>query len=255
MRLNLSGLTAARYEASAIEIDLDRSGRDPRVAGCDLPHESQGHSQAIEAPALSCGETDMTVETTLKPVCAPLEANELATDTRSENRSGHKNTGHSGLSGHTQCLCGHPHKRRGLISGLSGLSCRERLQDNTARQTGERAYDFSGWALERCVWRERAWGGLGILYRDFSHWCLVRSIGSPSRAQLERALDKQGFTLDRNRGLCTGLLLRDGLWGFPAPASPSPSVTPQRTYSLPAVPKRPPAPDHLHQPELPLDGS
>ncbi len=34
--------------------------------------------------------------------------------------------------------------------------------------------DFHRWALDRCVWRDRCFGGIGALHADFSEWSVAR---------------------------------------------------------------------------------
>ena len=72
------------------------------------------------------------------------------------------------------------------------------------------AEDFHRWALARCVWRDRGFGGIGALHTDFSEWSIARDDVPCTRTTFERLLSDAGFF--RADGLVSGLVLREDLW-------------------------------------------
>ena len=65
------------------------------------------------------------------------------------------------------------------------------------------------WMLERCVYRDRWWGGVGALYLDLARWLAERGKAVPaSRLSFVRALQTEGFQVTSD-GLVYGLTLKE----------------------------------------------
>jgi hypothetical protein len=72
--------------------------------------------------------------------------------------------------------------------------------------------------LERCVWRDRRFGGISALWGDFSQWATVQKSVFCNRQIFERLLAEAGFLYAD--GLISGLMLKADLWAF----EPRPSI-------------------------------
>jgi hypothetical protein len=68
------------------------------------------------------------------------------------------------------------------------------------------AEDFHRWALSRCVFRDRCFGGISALWRDFAEWQVMRDDVPPTRRTFEALLRDAGFLFAD--GLVYGLLLK-----------------------------------------------
>lgn len=67
------------------------------------------------------------------------------------------------------------------------------------------------WLLERCVFRDRWWGGIGALYLDLASWLASHGRSVPaSRRAFVTALQTKGFHVTSD-GLVYGLILKDAL--------------------------------------------
>jgi hypothetical protein len=73
------------------------------------------------------------------------------------------------------------------------------------------ADDLHDWAMARCVFRERAWGGLTVLHRDYVAWSHQTGNIPPATLPTFKAwATDQGFTLT-DGGMVYGLVLGDDL--------------------------------------------
>jgi hypothetical protein len=67
------------------------------------------------------------------------------------------------------------------------------------------------WLLERCVYRDRCFGGVGTLYLDLARWSAAHRQPAPeSRKAFTAALQAEGFAVTAD-GVVAGLLLREDL--------------------------------------------
>jgi hypothetical protein len=67
------------------------------------------------------------------------------------------------------------------------------------------------WLLERCVFRDRWWGGTGALHLDFASWCITHMRPVPaSRRAFVAVLQSEGFQVTSD-GLVYGLILKADL--------------------------------------------
>jgi hypothetical protein len=67
------------------------------------------------------------------------------------------------------------------------------------------------WLLERCVYRDRWWGGTAALHLDRARWCADHGRRVPvSRRAFVTGLQAEGFQVTPD-GLVYGLILRDDL--------------------------------------------
>jgi hypothetical protein len=67
------------------------------------------------------------------------------------------------------------------------------------------------WMLERCVYRDRCFGGVGALYLDLARWCADHGQTAPeSRRAFTAALQAEGFAVTSD-GLVYGLMLGEDL--------------------------------------------
>lgn len=65
------------------------------------------------------------------------------------------------------------------------------------------------WLLDRCIYRDRCWGGIGALYLDASRWCAEHTRPAPeSRRAFVAALQAEGFAVTTD-GLVYGLMLAE----------------------------------------------
>jgi|GEM_PF-2201196 len=63
------------------------------------------------------------------------------------------------------------------------------------------------WLLERCVYRDRCFGGVGALYLDLARWCADHGQTAPeSRRAFTATLQAEGFAVTTD-GLVYGLIL------------------------------------------------
>jgi hypothetical protein len=68
------------------------------------------------------------------------------------------------------------------------------------------AEDLHGWAMQRCVFRDRCWGGVSGLHLDYVKWC-EQSMEIPcTQAQFREWLVENGFSLT-DLGVVYGLIL------------------------------------------------
>lgn len=67
------------------------------------------------------------------------------------------------------------------------------------------AEDFHRWALSCCVWRERAFGGIGRLHTHFSEWAACHESVPCTRQVFEAIIGSQGLFLAD--GLVYGIIL------------------------------------------------
>jgi hypothetical protein len=66
--------------------------------------------------------------------------------------------------------------------------------------------DLHWWAMQRCVFRDRCWGGVAGLHLDYVKWCEQTMDVPCSRAQFREWLVANGFFLNEG-GLVYGLIL------------------------------------------------
>jgi hypothetical protein len=70
---------------------------------------------------------------------------------------------------------------------------------------------FHQWMQERCVFRDRAWGGVGALHRDYAIWCDHGCQDVPAGLPtFEKLLREEGFVVTEHR-VVYGLLLAEDL--------------------------------------------
>jgi hypothetical protein len=87
------------------------------------------------------------------------------------------------------------------------------LQSRTGQETESAPDDpLPGeWLLERCVYRDRCFGGVGALYLDLSRWCADHGQTAPeSRRAFAAELQVEGFAVTTD-GLVYGLMLGEDL--------------------------------------------
>ena len=84
------------------------------------------------------------------------------------------------------------------------------------------------WMLERCVYRDRCFGGVGALYLDLSLWCADHGQTAPeSRRAFAAELQAEGFAVNTD-GLVYGLMLGEDWEACErAQAAPEPSYNPE----------------------------
>jgi hypothetical protein len=95
------------------------------------------------------------------------------------------------------------------------------------------------WLLERCVFRDRWWGGTGALHLDLARWCIAHGRPVPtSRRAFEAVLQSEGFQVTSD-GLVYGLILEADLEAherFHAAPDPeeaaAPSLSPDATPAV-----------------------
>jgi hypothetical protein len=64
-----------------------------------------------------------------------------------------------------------------------------------------------GWTMQRCVFRDRSWGGVVSLHRNYAMWCVREAGDIPCLLSVfQQWLAMQGFHVER--GLVYGLLLK-----------------------------------------------
>jgi hypothetical protein len=68
------------------------------------------------------------------------------------------------------------------------------------------AEDFHRWALSRCAYRDRCFGGIGVLHRDFCEWAASHESVPCTRRTFEQLLSQSGFYFAE--GMVSGLILR-----------------------------------------------
>ncbi len=71
---------------------------------------------------------------------------------------------------------------------------------------GGYAKDFGRWALAHCVFRDRCWGGVAVLHREWEEWCFLEDVVPANLLTFRALLEDKGFTLTE-RGTVYGLLL------------------------------------------------
>lgn len=69
------------------------------------------------------------------------------------------------------------------------------------------AEDFHRWALANCVYRDRCFGGIGCLHRDFGEWAVSHESVPCTRDVFEQLLRDAGFLFAD--GLVYGLILKE----------------------------------------------
>lgn len=74
------------------------------------------------------------------------------------------------------------------------------------------AEDFHRWTLDRCVWRQRDFSGIGPLCKDFGCWALEHDIVPCQRKTFEALIEDAGFLFAD--GLVSGLILKADLRAF-----------------------------------------
>ena len=74
------------------------------------------------------------------------------------------------------------------------------------------AEDFHKWTLARCVYRDRCFGGISSLHRDFCEWVIAHDECPCTREAFVRLLDQCGFLFVDD--FVSGLLLGDDLQGL-----------------------------------------
>jgi len=88
------------------------------------------------------------------------------------------------------------------------------LLRSRAQQEQDAADDsdsFGLWMLARCVYRDRAWGGVGALHLDLARWCAAQGRALPeSRRAFTAELQAEGFAVTTD-GLVYGLMLGEDL--------------------------------------------
>jgi hypothetical protein len=75
--------------------------------------------------------------------------------------------------------------------------------------------NFGLWLLNRCTYRDRSWGGVGILHLDYARWCAQHGQPIPiARRVFQSLLTAEGFWLEESPiygPLIYGLLLKNDL--------------------------------------------
>ena len=83
----------------------------------------------------------------------------------------------------------------------------EMVESTTPHDPAAWAEDFHRWALDRCVWRDRCFGGIGALHTCFCEWAIAHKSVPMQRTTFERLLRDHGFFFAD--GLVYGLLLAE----------------------------------------------
>jgi hypothetical protein len=93
--------------------------------------------------------------------------------------------------------------------------------------------DFHRWALDRCVYRDRCFGGIGALWSDFGEWAVGHSSVPCTRRTFELLLTDFGFFFAE--GMIYGLILKADLWALDA--RPEASEQPMNSRSTRKSPR------------------
>jgi hypothetical protein len=104
-------------------------------------------------------------------------------------------------------------RRERLRNTLHG----ERVQETECPQPPLEAFEekLDRWAMQCCVFRDRSFGGVKALHRDYFAWCIDHAMDLPcSPRQFTEWLIDQGFQL-RENGLVYGLVLKSDLMDQP----------------------------------------
>jgi hypothetical protein len=94
------------------------------------------------------------------------------------------------------------------IANPSTSATQRSMADHNASAWAE---DFHRWALTRCVWHDRCFGGIGALHRDFCEWAIAHESPPCNRQTFERLLHEMGLLIAD--GLASGLVLREDFRG------------------------------------------
>lgn len=106
-----------------------------------------------------------------------------------------------------------------FVSSVS--SNRERIQNflgQPAHDPAAWAEDFQRWALDRCCFKDRSFGGIGALHTNFCEYQIARNDVPCQRNTFEALLSHAGFF--HADGLIYGLILKaeyKAVTGKPAP--------------------------------------
>ena len=92
------------------------------------------------------------------------------------------------------------------------------------------AEDFHLWAISRCIFRGRCFGGIGALLRDFCEWQVIRDEVPCTRRTFEALLRDAGFLFAD--GLVSGLLLKADVLAMEPDDTATIPLAPQRASSL-----------------------
>ncbi len=90
----------------------------------------------------------------------------------------------------------------------------------------EYAEDFGRWALAHCVFRDRCWGGIAKLYREWCAWCFLEQVVPANLPTFRALLEDEGFILPNRT--------RHGPWAVaPRGLGSGPSYLPSPTPAAP----------------------
>jgi len=220
MRLDFSLLQTHKSGPRAETTTVDGSsepGRDRQSCDCDREPEEHGHGHAVDITPVN-GIVPPVTAVTGTSIVGTMGKDPMSGVTEPSSELQHPrrlaDRGHSGLGGHSQQLRGFSRPHTGHTPDLGGLSRDDRAQSVTTKGDMRYAVHVQEWALDRCIWKDKAWGGLHVLHADFSYWCSARGVASTSRSHFEAFLEDQGFHVDRAYKLCYGLYLRDDVLFF-----------------------------------------
>lgn len=105
------------------------------------------------------------------------------------------------------------------------LEIRALLLQSREQQADDNEALLSEWMLDRLVFRDHCYGGIGALHLDLARWCADHSRPMPvSRRAFERALQTEGFTVTDD-GLVYGLILREDMEAYMNSAPPPAPVS------------------------------
>ena len=83
--------------------------------------------------------------------------------------------------------------------------------------------DFQRWAMVRCLYCPRDFGGIGALHRDFCDWCINHHSVPCVRAVFEQLVQMMGLLVAD--GLVSGLILKEDLAWANAVGEPTPPLS------------------------------
>jgi hypothetical protein len=198
-----------KLDFSLLKPSTDRNDCSVRAdLTCDPELQRCGHTHRTDTRRLNSGETARARETAGLSICTAVNHDQVIA---LETEFAYATLQTDGLSGHSHPKldsCDHSALSSGLSLGHTGhnLICRDAEMDHTLPLTWDLA--IRSWILRKCGFQDRAWSGLGVLYRDFCEWCLAYRKPTPSPQQFANALEAEGFLINYQLELCSGLILR-----------------------------------------------
>ena len=77
------------------------------------------------------------------------------------------------------------------------------------KQSLRHELSFALWLTGRCVFRDRAWGGLRVLHRHYADWCVEGNFDVPAGVCTFTQLLRDEGALVTGSGLVYGVLLKE----------------------------------------------